>query len=341
MTRLLSLILCEMVLLFSCAEGALHHVFEGPNGSGVTVDLSKDKLELGENLHVGVMLKYPKGYAPVVDELSTHLLNYFGPMTPPFRLVSMDVHPAVEAKDVASIVTQSIDFVLSPQRTGVFHPSFLQVAFVPTEAKEGNVLELITDIFTVEVVASANKTADPIALMAPSFPINTPYSLVGLGNRKIVEEELENRVEVNKEKVLSHSFPWLFLLSCGVMLGVFWLIKHTAVREVKPEPKPIDVEAARRAALYELTHADEIRAIDSVMRNYFDEAYKIRAPNLTTEEFLGDMVQAQQFDEETVRKMSHFFGHIDAAKYSSKEISSDQAQKLASIATQIITTLKK
>lgn len=340
---MIHLFLLFLVAVWSDIEAAQHTVTKGVQNSSVTVDLAEEHVSIGENIIISITLKYPQGYTPDIKGIAKALVDYAGPMTPPFRLISSEVTPTQESQ------TTRVDFVLAPQRIGTFFLPLKTIVLIPNDPKKNEAIEIIPDIFAVEIV-KATKPAefpkDPTALMAPQFPIGAPYALAGMPpiNTTIAHDI----VAWNKSAVLSRSFPWFFLLGCIILLGVFWLMRYGGIRDLKRAPEKEDPETVRRRALYDLKHIvtegmerTEVSSIDSVVRNYFEQAHEIPASHQTSQEFLGDMVQTHQFDAETVHKMAGLYHQIDVLKYSQAKIPVEQAQKLATIATQIITTLDK
>lgn len=336
-----------LTLLAGSIEASIHSTVEGAKGTSIDMDVLKEQVVIGENVEVSVTLHYPKGYTPSIESLARSLLDYFGPMTPPFRLQSTQISPDEVSLELQPRVKKKIVFTLSPQRVGSFPLSLLKVVFVPADPKVGDPLELVTDVFTVKVEAAPKSDLDPLTLMAPVFPLNRPYILAGLEpNRgKLSNQDI---IDLNQKAIQSRSFPWKFILSCAVMVAVFWLIRYAAPKDLWKEPEPVDIEGERKRALDDLkliaadgVQQEEIGAIDAVVRHYFEEAMKIRAPHQTSQEFLGNLAKTGQYDQETVQGMARLLGQIDMVKYARVQIPSQQAQKLASIATQIISTIGK
>lgn len=305
---------------------------------GVEIEGLKQEVVLGDNIPITITLKYPKGFSPTLSELSRHLLSYYDPSSPPFRIVSTNVGTPAEA---SGVITQRIEYVLAPQRVGIFHPSFFKVAFINAKKKP---IEVFTDPLTIEVREPSHTIQDPLALIAPPFPIGQPYELLGWEGPKDANTDI---IAANKAIIESRAIPWVTLLACAVLLGVYWLIRSTKILERKPEVVPVDLEAERRAVLESLAeaekgppNAEEVTVIDHAMRSHFEAAYQIPAPHLTTKELLDNMEETHRFDEKTINNMFDLLHQVDKVKYSAPSVNAEDIKKLTAIARNIIIGIK-
>jgi hypothetical protein len=151
---------------------------------------------------------------------------------------------------------------------------------------------------------------------------------------------------------LGHDYFWLILFFLLILAAAaFFLFR----RRTKQKPKP--AAAANPAHVLALEALDRLRAknlsleeyyveLSSIVRTYLEARFNIRAPEMTSEEFLLYLVDFPNISDEHKKMLKEFLDHCDMVKFAKyraddKEMtqSLDYAYKLVRDTTLLETTV--
>jgi hypothetical protein len=130
--------------------------------------------------------------------------------------------------------------------------------------------------------------------------------------------------------------PWLYLVGAGVAVGAAAaFVLHT--RRRRP-PAPPHERALRALAAAGATFDGDPRqfsfAVSEIVRQYVEEAFRVRAAHRTTEELLGDLMLDRSPVALHRTALGEFLRHCDLAKFAGWSLSpADRAALLASAET--------
>lgn len=277
--------------------------------------LGHDHINLMQSLEVELILTFPKDYQVDVEQLKSNLLQHSAIQPAPFSLVSVKEEPK-------EAFGQKFLFVLQPQITGEFPITFRNIAFVSAGKKE----EIVSDLYTVTVEEQSVKEASsieigPILPLSPSLPIS-----LNAENQQFTEKRFSQEEKHVQQVFAEAAFPWLELIVGGLAL-VFIALSIKTHESIKPESKEKRIERARKQAmalideLKKRPHVDKEQMeafysdLTEAIRHFIEEKYQIRAPTLTTPEFLQEMAQHPAFGTEERNRFAQFLESADRVKF--------------------------
>jgi hypothetical protein len=271
--------------------------------------------------------------------MKRRLLSNSGFYEPPFTLVKTVIQPPQTNGD---IVTQMIDFVLSPQQSGT-HSLTLSLVPFETEAKDGKNIEMPSDIFTV-TVSSTNKNVDLQSLIEPPMALSKelPITLsqanrkAYLSNPQLMDAEAKNNAAFMKNK----SFPWLPLISALAVLIVIILIRllpsETAQEKIDPQIKEKNdqeiKEELRKLSSTSPKETSDIEKtivhLDFLLRRYLLNQYEFPAFSYTAQELAQKIATLEGLTPSLKEGMIETFEKGDRVKFSKYIPSSNDLQEL-------------
>ncbi len=127
-----------------------------------------------------------------------------------------------------------------------------------------------------------------------------------------------------------------------IALVVNFLKKRRKPQEILPPPRPAHEIAYE--ALNEITNRDYLRTgkvreyyfeLSDIVRHYIEDRFQMKAPEMTTEEFLATLKYSGVLNKEQKGDMRDFLSHCDMVKFAKYlpdqgeiELSYDSARKL-------------
>jgi hypothetical protein len=184
----------------------------------------------------------------------------------------------------------------------------------------GSALALALLISTLSV--SALQTANPATSAAP--PVNARPGLNTLTPTAPVSSQAtpspEDIRDIRQPRHIPTT-PWA-AVAVGVLLlsaGAFaarWLSRRGKFLQMLPHEIALQwLEEARQ--LMDPEHAREYCfAVSNIIRDYVEERFRVRAPKLTTEEFLRELVEVRDTMLQPHRALlGEFLEHCDLAKF--------------------------
>lgn len=276
----------------------------GEEGFSAKVDLSTHTLPLDKRLEVTLNLQYPPNYN--VDEVALRKSLLGNQPVDPFWLID-------EKKD-----QKSFTYTLEPILTGK-HPLSFTVDFQDPAKKP---VQIITE---------------PVVVHVESVPADPAFRLVALPLIRLDEPNPIDISEENRQKILwrkpstsdlqrfqEHTFPALrVLLSLLALVALFLYLTMRKKGEIAPRPKAsikiLTLNSIRQLEQHlpkeESAALPFYQELSVTLRRYIQERFGIKAPHLTTEEFITQAAISQQLDPQAQASLKGFLEHMDLAKF--------------------------
>lgn len=317
--------------------------WEGSHEGGffLRVSLSDTELTIEDTLKVEVVAKHPETHTVDLDELRMNLLKVVGLSEPPFALVSEE-----EKGDNTFI------FVLEPQIAGLHFISLYDVSFVPKNEGKHQEVEIVSDIFKVEVTLPPREEeyqgmAMPLLSLSRKFPI----AVTPTNRKNLLENPLKDGEEAGRNAVILRrkAIPWAEI--SAVLMFVFLLL----IARMQPKRSPdLEKERRRRAlsaknrAVQSLDALDQLGLVEKhefekyyveltdTVRRYIEEKFLLKATTQTTQEFLIAMTKNPAFDEEMRATLADFLISADQVKFAEHEPTADECDAVHHMARQFI-----
>lgn len=256
------------------------------------VTLSSTNINLEEMLVVTLKLTYPENDVPPTSLLHHQLLSANGASPPVFRL--QDEHFETTPTNMTAT------FTLEPILPGSHPLSFFEIPFKKTT--------LYTDVYNVEV-EPYSEPLNPLDFTAALLPVapTLPY-ILSPENRAL------SKLSRNTEILEEHSFP---LKQIALFFLLFFGL-YGALAYVRSQSKPALLltpeEQLTTIEKQTLTPQTYTRLVDTV-REYIHQTYHVNAPQMTSEEFLKEMMQHQDLKNEKGSQLSAFLFYADKVKF--------------------------
>jgi len=142
---------------------------------------------------------------------------------------------------------------------------------------------------------------------------------------------------------------WLFiiaLLITGVV--VFLLLQRSKVKE--PEVKPVDppwviayrhIEQLKKDQLIKQGEVKEyFTRLSDIVRHYLEGRFALRAPEMTTEEFLWELKRSSCLGERQKEFLRNFLNSCDMVKFAKHPSSDSEMEKVLTAAVSLIDETK-
>ena len=173
--------------------------------------------------------------------------------------------------------------------------------------------------------------------LAP-FVINNFYTAPVLFAPPKAREAVTGDMEIEPKRDLP-PLSWKLVGICGAILAAFALVvalAYLAIRKIRTMVRVHRMSPIERA-MYELEqllkkglpgrgfYKDFYVELTMVVRRYIRRQYGVRAPNLTTEEFLRAAVADPSFPQTSVTELKAFLESADLVKFAGLEATSEMA----------------
>lgn len=270
------------------------------------------QISLKDNLVLDLILTSPLGFTINQDDLRRQLLQSRRFLEAPFELNS----EIISIREDNGSIENHIQYVLDPQTPGTTEFSFFQIKWT-SKAEHQEAVLLYAPVFKVEVQTlpsflPSEWLKSPLAPLTARMPLE-----VGDENQWMLDKIVPNL----QSQVYFRSFPWIgilafFALGTGLVTAYMYLKKEKMVQKQERWYQMTAAISAKRA-LRKL-QKDKTWTFDTalpILRNYIQETYHIRAPQLTTEEFLKNIRENPQFSGEKWEKLLKLLEHIDQWRF--------------------------
>lgn len=142
----------------------------------------------------------------------------------------------------------------------------------------------------------------------------------------------------------------LFIIISFLVLGIFLILVKRLFLKAKPVKAsketdtrtPLEIAYAHLADLEKSSLLEEGRfkeyysRLADIVRQYFENEFRIRAPEMTTEEFLWSLEQSGRFSADTNRILIQLMNVCDMVKFAKHIPCMEDGQKGLAIARQLI-----
>lgn len=324
-----------LTLLPTLAFGSLQ--WKGENGSNFSAEITIDKNKIGieEDLKVEVALVFPDTYTADLDALRMNLLRYAGLSEPPFALVAEEIEKTSNGLKGK--------FTLEPLLEGIQFFSLYDIAFSPKESKTLPKVEIISDIFEIEVIPPETEESFqgmiyPLLSLTKQIPITISTANRGslIDNSKLLTEENQRSQTILRQKQL----PWAEI-SGAVLFFLLILIGRLQPKR----QKDLEKERTRKALTAQKQALKSLKALEKrqlpqtgnydafyvtltdTVRNYIEEKFDLPATTETTQEFLHTMTTRPSFDPKTQDLLTEFLTEADKVKFASLSPSPAECQE--------------
>lgn len=281
--------------------------------------ISSSKITLTEDLTLELALTFPPSYHLNVAIMRERLMQFGMPGVAPFRLAGEKI--GSPQKGAEGSLHQTLSFTLEPQIPGNYRLTFLAIPFEPDPGTSGKLVELLSEIYPVQVLEASEPALPTRLLIAPLLTLSpqpsiepSPANRLAMLNPDRVQEEQQRNVRKQEERHI----PWLGLIA---LAGAFALLVTSKKKRAYPELE-VHIDP-RQAALKHLEVLQQQRpnaeefysALTMTVREYLERVYHVKAQTKTTEEFLREMAVHPLFDEETRRSLVSFLQIADEVKF--------------------------
>lgn len=158
-------------------------------------------------------------------------------------------------------------------------------------------------------------------------------SLLGEDRDKLVLEDIEDVVPMPKQTSRWLLWAWLGMSIIAVPLA-WWLLRRKRVQTLVRVFKPAhEIAYARLRALVseDLVAAGRIKEfyerISGILRHYIEDRFDLRAPERTTEEFLGELQRTDVLAPSDKDVLGEFLMHCDLVKFAKHDPTTEQIQR--------------
>jgi len=158
-------------------------------------------------------------------------------------------------------------------------------------------------------------------------------SLLGEDRADLVIEDIEDVLQMPKKA----SFWWLWVLLALCVVGVptgWWLLRKKRIEVLMRIFKPAhEIAYARLRVLVaeDLVEAGRIKEfyerISGILRHYIEDRFDLRAPERTTEEFLGELQRTSVLAASDKDVLGEFLMHCDLVKFAKHAPTTEQIQR--------------
>ena len=281
------------------------------DGIGITVEAEPETVDPGRDFTVTVTVKSPAGQAATLPDLRTRFQGF---------QVAEDFteEPLADADGGTTLVSR---WRLVPE------PMAKKYRLAP---------------FVVSV-----NTAPSTEHQAPSTFYTAPVLFAPPKAREAVTGDME--IEPKRDLP---PLSWKLVGICGAILAAFALVvalAYLAIRKIRTMVRVHRMSPIERA-MYELEqllkkglpgrgfYKDFYVELTMVVRRYIERRHDVRAPNLTTDEFLRAARENPAFTREAISELKNFLESADMVKFAGVEATPEMADAATGKARDYLTT---
>lgn len=308
-------------------------LFASPLYTAETIHLqltpNQSSFKLTDLIQVEGTLTLPEGYT-INQKKVEGAIAFSGPLeNPPLKLDELTLKatpPAIQ-----------LHLVLEPLSTGS-----IEFTFLPFEADHDASLTplwIVTEPLTLSIEKKAVTLVQPSLIAAPSQLLlyvdeQTKNSLADRQHQTSVPEALK-----------AHSPPWK---TVGLILVLFLLVLlYRWIRSLDFKRPEVEL-TAREKALEALQSLEKQQlpqqkaydafyvALSSIVRRYTEEAFQLRGPKQTTEEFFQEAKDSPFFDEMRLHYLHRFLTYADLVKFAKEEPSERECTQALTSAIELV-----
>lgn len=149
------------------------------------------------------------------------------------------------------------------------------------------------------------------------------------------------------------SFVFLFfLLGLLVAVSLFFLLRHLMNKKKEVEAAPVDMrlpwqialeqfeELSRTSLLSQGQLKEYYSQLSGIIRTYFENQFNVRAPEMTSEEFLWSLDKSQSLNEDQKATLKKFMDSCDIVKFAKYVPGLEEAEESFALARQLVEETK-
>ena len=286
------------------------------DGIGITVEAEPETVDPGRDFTVTVTVKSPAGQSATWPDLRTRFQGF---------QVAEDFteEPLADADGGTTLVSR---WRLVPE------PMAKKYRLAP-------------------FVVSVAQERDPPAPGTEQQASSTFYTSPVLFAPPAARESVTGDMEVEPKRDLP-PLSWKLVGICGAILAAFALVvalAYLAIRKIRTMVRVHRMSPIERA-MYELEqllkkglpgrgfYKDFYVELTMVVRRYIERRHDVRAPNLTTDEFLRAARENPAFTREAISELKNFLESADMVKFAGVEATPEMADAATGKARDYLTT---
>ncbi len=294
-------------------------------GFAAVIHVSNSTLNVDNKLQISAILVSPKGYSSNRQQLRNNLLNNMNYGTTPFILLAEEA--IIQEHNIERVI-----FTLDPEKPGRHLLTLGLIVFEPDEPGSSESVSFMSGVFEVNVTMNTGDI-EYNGLVSSLLPLSTqlPVDISSQNKEEYIKSASLQLEEIAKHRKLfpdrgtsTIAFGILLFVKLGIAFVAFWrFMKKTRIAL----PRTVLVRSARDKATTYLGKLQEKQypqqedyekyysGVTGIIRNFIEEAFELRAPTLTTPEFLEKAAAHSEFDEKTKQVMQHFLTEADKVKF--------------------------
>lgn len=307
------------------------------NGS---ISLSSDHLSVRDRLILELRVRAAESYQLDLESVDEALEG----LAPHFTVESKRVEEPISLEGGGW--EQSLSFVLEPWEAGDGAVALFSLRLLPVGG--GAPIFFDTERLPVRVdlpdepMNDEGIELDPLSLGGRERPAMSRL------NREQLEGDLREGLALSRHRFeRSRSMVRFFLLVLGfflLLLVLRWIWRRFSSK-ARPLLDRVDPRGAALARLDRLEAEGLLSrglvelyyvGLAEIVRIYLEEAFQVRAPERTTQEFLEELVQLPRFDLQVRELLRAFLFEADLVKFARFEPSGEQCAAAVAAARQLI-----
>jgi len=281
MIRALYLILAFFLISISGTTAADKSTAERP--VTITAEVNRTSVSIGDRITYTIRAEAPKDFEVLLPSFGENLADF-----------SVKDFSSDESGFFSRTYTQS--YVLDIYETGTFTIPASVVKYKDSNSAEWT--EAATQEIAVTVQSLLSETEEPVGIR----DIKGPHSISNL-------------------KYIYILLAVIFVIAVAV--AIFMFLKKRKQASAAVEPPPPAHETALKA-LKELMDKEYIKTgkiqehyfeLSNIVRHYLENRFLLKAPEMTTEEFLIHLKQTEKLNPEQKSLLREFLSHCDMVKF--------------------------
>jgi len=279
----------------------------------VHVRLDKSKITIAQTVLLELEAAIGPGYELTMPKVDSVLEN--------FGIV--DWNSGADKLDEKNNIVSMNRYRLEPFLSGTFPIPAFTFEFHDANSPEGKKYELATEPIDVEVT-----------------------SLLGEDRSKLVIADIEDVVEMPEKS----SYWWLWGIGiAGVIAGVLsWFAyrqkRHAKLVRIFKPAHEIAYERLHALVKEDLIAAGRIKEfyerISDIIRHYIEHRFDLKAPEMTTEEFLNELRLTDMLCVSDKNSLTEFLTHCDLVKFAKHSPTPQQIQQMFDLVKNFIEQTK-
>ena len=180
----------------------------------------------------------------------------------------------------------------------------------------------VKDYFFEPIIVSLS-TGEEIVIPAPTLRVRDLTE----AEQEAIEQfdgEIAGGPDVAGKPLTERREFWVVVVMAGIAIAIllgYWFITYRQLKLIQPPRDPWELALARLEALSERNLAKQGKFepyyvdLSSILRYYIEGRFYLHAPERSTPEFLGEMMETDYFTQEQEVFLREFLGLCDRVKF--------------------------